>query len=173
MLRFNKKVVELTSTLRISVRPLANFFIFFAVIYFTFAQFGYIIFGRKHAGYFNLITTLETLFSMMLMNFDFDTLYETNKVLGPLFFLVYVIVLAFVVINMFVTILNESYYTIKSTSILTDDDYQMVDYVMEQIRNVFGGLAPEDGTEETNKCKHPPRVSHYIRLLWGGGGVLV
>ena len=64
---------------RLSIRPLINFMLFFGVIFWAFATFGYVVFGKSNEDYYNLVASMETLFAMMLMNFNFEALYETNK----------------------------------------------------------------------------------------------
>lgn len=53
---------------------------------------------------------METLFSMMLMQFDFEGLNSANKIMGPIFFISYILVLVFIVMNILITILNDSFY---------------------------------------------------------------
>ena len=64
---------------RLSIRPLINFMLFFGIIFWAFAMFGYAVFGKNNEDYYNLVASMETLFAMMLMNFNFEALYETNK----------------------------------------------------------------------------------------------
>ena len=138
LLRFNRKVAELSSALSLSIRPLLCFFLSFAILYTAFAQFAMLVFGRQVRDYATFTSTVETLFSMMLMNFSFNDLHKTNPVLGPVFFVLYVVVLAFVVINVLVAILNESYYKVKVERMETETDYQMVDYMMQQLKRLVG-----------------------------------
>lgn len=138
LLRFNRKVAELSSVLSVSVRPLLCFFLSFIILYLAFAQFAMLVFGRHVEAYCHLTSALETLFSMMLMNFSFNDLQDTNPVLGPVFFLLYVVVLALVVINVLVAILNESYNKVKSEGIETETDYKMVDYILAQFKTLVG-----------------------------------
>ena len=53
--------------------------LFFGIIFWAFAMFGYAVFGKNNEDYYNLVASMETLFAMMLMNFNFEALYETNK----------------------------------------------------------------------------------------------
>jgi hypothetical protein len=138
LLRFNHKVAELSSVLSLSLRPLLGFFVSFLIIYVAFAQFAMLVFGRHVRNYANFGSTIETLFAMMLMNFSFDDLQQTDPVLGPAFFLVYVVVLAFVVINVLVAILNESYNKVKFGGVETETDYKMVDYIVGQFKGILG-----------------------------------
>ena len=49
----------------------------------------------------------------MLGDFDFDAMEQANRVLGPIFFLTYVFFVFFVLLNMFIAIINDTYGEIK------------------------------------------------------------
>ena len=61
-------------TFQASVRPLLNFMMFFSIVYLAFAQFGFLIFGRTLADYSTIMSAVQSLFSIMLMDFSFDDL---------------------------------------------------------------------------------------------------
>ena len=83
LLRFNKKVTELSTILYFAVKPLLGFLVSFWIIYFAFAQFGYLSFGHDLYDYRSIISTIETLMAMMLMSFNYKDLEERHRVLGP------------------------------------------------------------------------------------------
>jgi polycystin 2 len=53
------------------------------------------------------------LFRIILGDFDFNSLEAANRVLGPMFFLTYVFIVFFVLLNMFIAIINDTYAEIK------------------------------------------------------------
>ena len=60
-----------------------------------------------------LIFLSFTLFRVILGDFDFNSLEAANRVLGPMFFLSYVFLVFFVLLNMFIAIINDTYAEIK------------------------------------------------------------
>ena len=48
------------------------------------------------------------------------------------------IVLVFVVINVLVSILNENFCRVKAQNIMVHNDYEMVDYMVRQLKRVIG-----------------------------------
>ena len=54
-----------------------------------------------------------TLLRVILGDFDFEALEAANRILGPLFFLTYVFFVFFVLLNMFIAIINDTYGEIK------------------------------------------------------------
>ena len=138
LLRFNRKIGELTSALSLATRPIINFFMFFTILFSAFAMFAFLIFGKLLLNYSTFISSMETLLAMMLMSFNFRELQEVNAVIGPIFFFAYILVLVFVVINVLVSILNESFYRIRAERELVSKDYKMVNFIMEQLSKVIG-----------------------------------
>ena len=55
-----------------------------------------------------------TLFRIILGDFDFPTLEANSRVLGPIYFITYVFFVFFVLLNMFIAIINDTYGEIKS-----------------------------------------------------------
>ena len=108
--------------------------------------------------YRTVVTTLETLFSMLLMNFNFNAVHSAHRFLGPLFFFVYVLVIAFIVINMFITILNESLMRVRTLKTLTDTDYQMVAFISKQLRGLIGLDTATTGDTTTTGETQPPET---------------
>lgn len=47
-------------------------------------------------------------------DFDFESLEAANRVLGPMYFLTYVFFVFFVLLNMFIAIINDTYGEIKA-----------------------------------------------------------
>ena len=142
LLRFNRKVAELSSTLSISVRPLLTFIVPFINIFVAFALFAMTAFGCYIHDYTTFPSTVETLFSMMLKSFKFSDLRETSPVLGPIFFMLYTLILTIVVMSLLVAILNESYHNVKFNHVETETDYKMVDYMIQQLKCVLRITSP-------------------------------
>ena len=57
------------------------------------------------------------MFRIILGDFDFNALESANRILGPLFFLTYVFFVFFVLMNMFIAIINDTYAEIKEEMI--------------------------------------------------------
>ena len=144
LLRFNVKIVELSSTLRVSLGTMSAFFLYFIIVLCAFAQWGYAVFGNTNVDYYSFITTLETLISMMLMSFNYNLLVAAYPAMGNLFFVLYILFVGFVLLNMMVAILDESACAVREGQLLSSDDFMMVDYVARRIRKFFGGDEPEE-----------------------------
>ena len=57
-----------------------------------------------------------------------------SPVLGPFFFFCYTISVAYVLINMFLTILNESFSYVRDEMNQIENDYEMVEFVIKKFK---------------------------------------
>lgn len=66
-----------------------------------------------------------TLFRIILGDFNFQALRNAQSVFGPLYFLVYIFFVFFVLINMFIAIINDTYLEVKSNILNQPSEFQM------------------------------------------------
>jgi polycystin 2 len=111
---FNKTMSQLSSTLGKCARDVLGFAVMFYIVFFAYAQLGYLLFGPIVPDYSTFTTTMFTLFRIILGDFDFPTLQAASPILGPSFFLSYVFFVFFVLLNMFLAIINDTYSEVKS-----------------------------------------------------------
>ena len=69
-----------------------------------------------------------SLFRTILGDFDFDALQQANRVLGPAFFILYVFFVFFILLNMFLAIINDTYSEVKCDLADQKNEFEMGDY---------------------------------------------
>lgn len=125
---FNKTMTQLSSTLGKCAKDLAGFAVMFFIIFLAFTQLGYLLFGTQVKDFSNFQNSFFTLFRIILGDFDFDQLEAANRVLGPIFFMLFVFFVFFVLINMFLAIINDTYSEVKSDMANQKNEFEMTDY---------------------------------------------
>ncbi|VEL41502.1 unnamed protein product [Protopolystoma xenopodis] len=70
-----------------------------------------------------------TQFRIILGDFDFNALQSANRVIGPIYFVVYVFFVFFVLINMFIAIINDTYDEVKTEMKTSDDALELKSYL--------------------------------------------
>lgn len=125
---FNKTMTQLSTTLASCAKDLAGFAVMFFIIFLAFAQLGYLIFGTQVKDFSCFEYAVYTLFRIILGDFDFTSLEEANRVLGPIFFILYVFFVFFVLLNMFLAIINDTYSEVKSDLANQKNEFEMGDY---------------------------------------------
>eukprot|EP00030_Apusomonadida_sp_AF-17_P005614 a5553_32.p1 GENE.a5553_32~~a5553_32.p1 ORF type:complete len:718 (+),score=331.00 a5553_32:46-2154(+) len=89
--------------------PLFFFLFMFMFVLMGFAQAGAIAFGSDVNGFDTIGTSIFTILLAVLGQRDFAALYHSNRVFGPLFFYVFVILVIFIALSMFLTIVDSAY----------------------------------------------------------------
>ncbi|PAA75824.1 hypothetical protein BOX15_Mlig005060g3, partial [Macrostomum lignano] len=137
---FNKTMTQLSSTLGACAKDLMGFAIMFFIVFFAFAQLGYLIFGTQVKDFREFQQSVFTLFRIILGDFDFNSLQTANRVLGPIFFILYVFFVFFVLINMFLAIINDTYSQVKSDLSMQQNEFEMTDYFKQRASRMLSKL---------------------------------
>ena len=69
-----------------------------------------------------------TLFRLILGDFDFMALQRANRILGPAYFILYVFFVFFILLNMFLAIINDTYAEVKSDLSEAQNEFEMGDF---------------------------------------------
>ncbi|XP_013781183.2 polycystic kidney disease 2-like 1 protein [Limulus polyphemus] len=141
---FNKTMTQLSSTLSRCSKDIAGFGIMFCIVFFAYAQLGYLLFGTQVKDFSNFLKSVFTLLRIILGDFDFYEIEAANRVLGPLFFLSYVFFVFFVLMNMFLAIINDTYSEVKAEIANQKNEFEIVDYFKQGINNVMGKIGKRD-----------------------------
>ncbi|XP_046579125.1 polycystic kidney disease protein 1-like 2 [Haliotis rubra] len=149
LIRFNTKITQLSTTLKKSVGPIVNFLIVFSIVFFAFTQFAYLVFGPQSSEYFSFVTSMETLFSMLLMKVNIEEIIMADDILGPLFLFTFTLVVIFILVNMLLSILNEVFTGVRLDTRCRPDDPKMVEFMYSELKRIIG-LSPtsHDGKEK-------------------------
>lgn len=115
-------------------------FIFMAfLVMFGFSAAFYVTFGGNLHNYKTLGDALGALNRIALGDFDYAELYDTNPLMAPLLFYTYVAVVFFMLLNMFLAIINDSFIDVKSEQ--TEEDLafyrNLRDKIMGQMKDAF------------------------------------
>ena len=109
MLRFNQNISILGITLKQCFGELSSFSFLFFIVWIAFVQVFYLIFNVHLNGYSSLTKSMGTAFCVMMGKFDVTPYTLASPVLGPLIFSLYNIVILFFALNIFISIIIESF----------------------------------------------------------------
>ncbi|XP_034140591.1 polycystin-2-like [Drosophila guanche] len=128
---FNKTLVQFTTTLRRCSKDLAGFSLMFGIVFLAYAQLGLLLFGTKHPDFHNFVTSVLTMIRMILGDFQYNLIEQANRVLGPIYFLTYILLVFFILLNMFLAIIMETYNSVKSE--ITQGRSQLGSYIYKKL----------------------------------------
>ena len=135
LLRFNRRMSLLARTLKQSGREMAAFSIVLFLFMLAFASCGHLLFGANVYGFSNMLRGFETLTAFSLGSYDFNYLTRNNRFLGPMFFFVYFTFVAFVLINMFVTILNDAVTVVHHDVLKQTNEYEILEFLLSKLKS--------------------------------------
>ncbi|XP_071538109.1 polycystin-2-like isoform X1 [Panulirus ornatus] len=141
---FNKTMTQLSSTLSRCAKDVAGFAIMFFIVFFAFAQLGYLLFGTQVRDFSSFINAVFTLLRTILGDFNFHEIEDANRILGPIFFLSYVFFVFFVLLNMFLAIINDTYSEVKAEIANQRNEFEIADYFKRGYNNMMGKLGKRD-----------------------------
>lgn len=168
LLRFNKNFAVLGKTLARISGPISSFCLPFFFAFLAFGLFAFSVFGTELNDYSTFQMTMVTQFSMTLGDFDFEALVMTNPLLGPLYFFGFVGMNVFILMNIFLAIINDSYAEVQEEEAETKNEYEILEYISEQIQlRVKGEPKKRRKARKVapKKTKEKPEVKpHYVTL---------
>ncbi|XP_067858771.1 polycystin-2-like protein 1 [Heptranchias perlo] len=128
---FNKTMTQLSSTLARCAKDILGFAIMFFIVFFAYAQLGYLLFGTQVANFSTFLKCIFTQFRIILGDFNFDEIDNANRILGPIYFVTYVFFVFFVLLNMFLAIINDTYSEVKADLSTQKDGLQITDIIKQ------------------------------------------
>lgn len=138
MLRFNRKVSVLTSTVKASANKLASFMLMFLVIFLAYCFLVYLVFGPVLEDYRSFIRCMVSMMSMVLGNFAFYDLVDVNAIIGPAVFFTFMVFFQFILINMFIGILCDTFNDVRHDSEKQGNEYEIVQFISNRIKAFVG-----------------------------------
>ncbi|XP_015414839.1 PREDICTED: polycystic kidney disease 2-like 1 protein isoform X3 [Myotis davidii] len=128
---FNKTMTQLSSTLARCAKDILGFAVMFFIVFFAYAQLGYLLFGTQVENFSTFIKCIFTQFRIILGDFDYNAIDNANRILGPAYFVTYVFFVFFVLLNMFLAIINDTYSEVKEELAGQKDELQISDFLKQ------------------------------------------
>ncbi|CAH8578611.1 unnamed protein product [Schistosoma turkestanicum] len=132
LFRFNQRVGLLGSVLKYAATDLKYFCFIFLVVFSAFVLVFYLLYNDTLNGFKTILNAIETSMQIILGKFDFTSMYERQMVLGPLLFAAFSLCVVFVMVSMFIAILDESFQRVLKDLSLQSDDHEMTQFIAIQ-----------------------------------------
>ncbi|CAH1796902.1 unnamed protein product [Owenia fusiformis] len=159
LLRFNKRMSLLASTLKYGAKPLAAFGVVFGIVFFAFVQVFYLLLMTTLEKFNSMVNSMLTVVQMMLGRFSFNDMKHADPILAPIFFFLFTFILYLVLINMFVTILNETFAVVQNDVAKQSNEHEMVDFTVQRFK-AWIGFIPTKQNEDVQSVPPEVRVSN-------------
>ena len=154
LLRFNKRMSLLASTLRSSAKDLMHFSVIFNIIFMAFIQLFYLVYAANLTSFKTFVSSCESGIVMMMGKFDIYEMIAVEPIMTQIFIFGYVVTITFITVNMFLSILNETFSSVRSDIAKQCNDYEIVDFMLNRFK-MWTGM----GTADASAMK-PETVVH-------------
>ena len=139
MIRFNRHIGILMSSFRESGGLLLSYSIIFIIVFSAYAQLGMQILGSHMREYSSFLNAVASEFLMCLgSKMSLHDLTRVNRILGPLFGFSFVLLNAFIFVNFFVAILNDTHAFVKQNIDKHSEEYEMGDFILDRVQEFLG-----------------------------------
>ena len=138
LLRFNRRMSLLQQVLKRCFIQLISFLFMFALAFLAFALLACLVFGQAMEGFGTFLTSCASLMDTILGKFTLKGMMEANRIIGPIFFYTYTISMVFVLINMFLSIINDAFAEVRSDVEKQSNEYEIVDFMIHRLKENIG-----------------------------------
>lgn len=134
---FNRKLGQLNTTLRYCRNGISGYTVMFMVVFFAYAELGYLLFGSQVQRFCGFSTSMVTLFRTVLGDFNYAELEEADPIFAPIFFISYIFVVFYILMNMFLAIVNDAFADCKVEMLIGEQSKrsQLMQRAMYRILN--------------------------------------
>ncbi|GAB5566736.1 polycystic kidney disease 2-like 2 protein isoform X1 [Prionailurus iriomotensis] len=138
---FNKTMSQLSTTLSRCLKDIVGFAIMFFIIFFAYAQLGFLVFGSQVDDFSTFQNAIFAQFRIVLGDFNFAGIQQANRILGPIYFITFIFFVFFVLLNMFLAIINDTYSEVKADySIGRRPDFELGEMIKKSYNNALEKL---------------------------------
>ncbi|KAK2546861.1 Polycystic kidney disease protein 1-like 2, partial [Acropora cervicornis] len=138
LLRFNRRMSMLQQVLKRCIGQLVSFMFMFALAFLAFALLASLVFGQSMEGFGTFFKSCASLMDTLLGKFTLKEMLQANRIIGPIFFCSYTVFVVFILINMFVSIINDAFTEVRSDVEKQSNEYEIVDFMIHRLKENIG-----------------------------------
>jgi hypothetical protein len=98
----------------------------------------YLVYGTDIVGYSSMINSMETTFQIMLGKIDVSRIQQDELViLGPIIFSAYNVAVIFFVLNIFISIITDSFDKVRAEAKLDKERFDFMKYIWNKIKTIY------------------------------------
>ncbi|KAL4239265.1 hypothetical protein ACF0H5_000082 [Mactra antiquata] len=167
LLRFNRKISLLSDTLRNSSKDLINFSLIFNVTFLAFIQVFYLVYMSHLDTFKTFLGSCEAGIVMMMGKFDIYNMLAVNQWMTQIFIFLFVVTITFIVVNMLLSILNDTFTAVRNDKNKQKNDYEIVEFMMGRFKmwTGIGRSNPTISPAELEKQRKAKSIEEQVDQL--------
>nr|KAF6347180.1 polycystin 2 like 2, transient receptor potential cation channel [Pipistrellus kuhlii] len=152
---FNNTMSQLSSTLSCCIKDIVGFTIMFFIILLAYAKLGFLLFGSQVDDFSTLRNSIFTQFRIILGDFNFAAIQQASPILGPIYFITFILFIFLVLLNMFLAIIIFTYSEVQDDySIGRRSSFKLCKPIKKICNNILEKLKlkkPQEGEDDKSK----------------------
>ena len=144
VLRYVKSIALMTTTLSSSISNILSFGLLTVLVFTAFTACMTQSF-REVEGYETINAAIGTNLAAMLNNFPYHTVVDGTGVAGGAFLIFYVLTMMLIVINFFISMLDQVMAVMKDQKDKWDKDTEVVDHLVGMVKSIFIDKNDDEG----------------------------
>ncbi|XP_071814843.1 polycystin family receptor for egg jelly-like isoform X3 [Apostichopus japonicus] len=132
LLRFNRRLQLLALTFKGSGKEITAYTVVFGIVFMAYASAAYNLFQVGLWDFSTLVRTVESLFATIMGKFDFYEMNRYQPIFGPLFFFSFVMIMIFILMSMFLSIINAAFKKVRIDNEMEGNELEMVNFIMSR-----------------------------------------
>lgn len=161
-LQFNKNFLMLIQTIVRAAPRISYFIAYISIHMFGFVTFSYLLFGSERYNFSSMQRSVYSLNLLLLGVFDWKDFMSRPK-MGPFFFMSYVVLMTFMLMNIFMTILMEIYAIVQMDEELAKREFKLVEFMIDSVKLSMGLKKPIGLGDEARMRKKDPYIHRLNR----------
>jgi hypothetical protein len=163
-MQMSKSLSFLQNTIGAAVVDLYYYIIMLVSLLFGFVFLAYIAFGPHSDRFSTISKSLITCFEMLIGEFDYANMKDANPDIAPFFFVFYLLLFVFIMLNIFIAILERSYSIVKQNN--EEERSSPVKFLTVLIEFCFRRLRsqPDDRDYEQEEHQHILPEEVFVKL---------
>ncbi|CAF3288423.1 unnamed protein product [Rotaria socialis] len=139
---FAVTLVRIKATVQRCFGDLIGFLVMFVAIMIAYAQFGNLALGQQAQAFSTVGKAFVALFRTVLGDFDYEAISDASPIIGPLFFFFYIFSMVFILFNMVLAIIVDSYEELghEHRDIINRMSIDVTPFLKHSIRKFFQWL---------------------------------
>ena len=167
LLRYNNHIKLLNQTFSNMRNEILVFMVQFMFWFLPFVLLAHMSFGAHLQDFISLTSAFQAMLNALLGASYFHDLEEVDRVIGPILFFTYSLLMELVLLNMFVSIINCAFGDRNSIVKDSETDPELVEFIVKRLKTILGvnmlvnGISPkkdekwyvDDSSDEENELR--------------------
>lgn len=138
LFQFNRRMFLLPLTIFNTAHELLSYAVVFSIVLMTFSLFYFLMLQPYNSNFVSLIVTMETLLCVLLGKSDILVSRHQLSVLERLTIFVYMCLMKFILLNIFVVILNDGFSRAKAKNDTQRNAFEFFDFLKNSLQEFLG-----------------------------------